>query len=56
MGWSGTDDAWYNLPTVDDGYYNFTIVDAFIFNIYTSGTGDPIAGRVLTPAGAPIQG
>ena len=56
MGWSGNDDAWYNLPTVDDGRYNFTIVDAFVFNIYTSGTGELISGRVLSTAGVPIQG
>jgi hypothetical protein len=55
MGWGGTDDAWYNLPTVDDGYYNFTIVDAFVFNVYPSGTGELIAGRVLSPGGTPIQ-
>ena len=55
MGWGGADDAWYNLPTVD-AYYTYTSVDAFVYNIYTSGTGEIIAGRVLTSSGAAVAG
>ena len=27
LGWSGTADAWYNLPTISAGSYNFTSRD-----------------------------
>ena len=55
MGWGGTDDAWYNLPTVDDGYYNFTSVDEFIYNVFTAGSGELLAGRVMSAVGAPLS-
>ena len=54
MGWGGADDAWYNLPTVD-AYYTYTSVDAFVYNIYTNGTGEIIAGRVLA-SGTAVSG
>jgi len=55
MGWGGTDDAWYNLPTID-AYYTYTAVDAFVYNIYTNGAGEIIAGRVRSTSGAAISG
>jgi len=55
MGWNGADDAWYNLPNVDtDAPY--TSVDCLVYNIYKSGTGEIIAGRVLDDSGHAIQG
>jgi len=56
MGWGSYCDAWYFLPTVDDGYYNFNEVDTFVFNVFPTGTGEIIAGRVVNTAGAPIAG
>jgi hypothetical protein len=53
MGWSGSYDAWYNLPTVDGGYH-FTTVDAYYYNIYPAGTGEIISGRVTDTGGTPI--
>ena len=53
MGWSGSYDAWYNLPNVDAGYH-FTSVDAYYYNIYPAGTGEIISGRVTDPGGAPL--
>lgn len=55
MGWSGNDSAWYNLPTVDGNYARYSSVDALVYNIYTNGTGEIIAGRVLNSSGAPIS-
>ncbi|MDD5327787.1 MAG: C10 family peptidase [Phycisphaerae bacterium] len=55
MGWDGMDDAWYNLPTID-AYYEYTTVDECIYNIYTSGTGEIISGRVTDTSGNPIDG
>jgi hypothetical protein len=49
MGWDGYYDAWYNLPNIDcPSPYNS--VYAANYNIYTTGTGEIISGRV-TEAG-----
>jgi hypothetical protein len=54
MGWNGSDDAWYNLPDIDSSH-SFNIVDGAIYNVYISGTGEIISGRVtVTDSGAPI--
>ncbi len=56
MGWSGTDDTWYNLPNIGTNY-NFSLVDGCIYNIFVAGAGEIISGRVLDNATAgPIQG
>jgi hypothetical protein len=58
MGWSGTYDAWYNLPNIDSpspGPYN--IVDECIYNIFVSGWGEIISGRVTNEtSGEAISG
>ncbi len=57
MGWSGSSDAWYNLPNVDlkpPGNYN--LVAECLYNVYTSGKGEIISGRVLDPQGRPLRG
>ncbi len=57
LGWDGSCDAWYNLPTIDTSYYTFTAITSIVYNIYTSGTGEIISGRVLASATSlPISG
>jgi hypothetical protein len=58
MGWSGQDDAWYNLPTINavENKSLFNSIQKCTYNIYTSGTGEIIAGRVTNAAGAPLSG
>jgi hypothetical protein len=56
LGWAGTADAWYNLPTIDAGGYSFTEVGDCIYNIYTNGSGEIISGRVLDAVGNPLSG
>jgi hypothetical protein len=56
MGWSGYDDAWYNLPDVDAELYTYTSVVACIYNIFVSGNGEIISGRVTDASGTPIAG
>ena len=56
LGWAGTADAWYNLPTIDTGYYNFTVVPACVYNVFPQGTGEIISGRILDAAGNPVSG
>ena len=55
MGWSGHDDAWYDLPIVDASYY-FDVVDECLYNIFTSGSGEIISGRVTDPNDEPLSG
>lgn len=55
MGWGGYDNAWYNLPTID-AYYLFNVVDVALYNIYTTGTGEIISGRVTDMGGNPLGG
>ncbi|MCG2773032.1 MAG: C10 family peptidase [Desulfobacterales bacterium] len=57
MGWSGNDDLWYNLPNIDTTIANFNAVTACVYNVYTSGSGEIIAGRVTNSSGTtPISG
>jgi hypothetical protein len=56
MGWEGVDDVWYNLPDVNyvpSGYYD--VIEGCLYNIFTSGTGEIISGRVTDVSGNPIS-
>jgi len=53
MGWTGMEDAWYALPTVDSSpAYNS--VQTCVYNIYTSGSGEVISGRATDMADNPL--
>ncbi len=54
MGWYGLDDVWYNLPDVDASDTRYTSVFGCLYNIFISGTGEIISGRVLDRDGRPI--
>ncbi len=56
MGWSGTDDAWYNLPTIDTAHYKFNTITSCLYNIFPSESGEIISGRILDPNNNPIAG
>ncbi len=56
LGWAGTADAWYNLPTISTGIYNFNSVIECIYNVFPQGSGEIISGRVLDAAGQPVSG
>lgn len=56
MGWSGYYDAWYNLPDVFTTYYDFDAIYSCIYNIYPTGNGEIVSGRVLDASGVPISG
>jgi len=51
MGWAGVYDAWYNLPTV----LTYNSIRECIYNIYVSGSGEIISGRVVDEAGEPVS-
>lgn len=56
LGWGGYCDAWYNLPTIQAGGYTFNTLSTCIYNIYASGSGEIVSGRVFDPSGNPISG
>jgi hypothetical protein len=55
MGWGGSDNAWYQLPLID-AYRTYTAIDDAVYNIYPSGGGEIISGRVTNIAGVPLAG
>jgi hypothetical protein len=55
MGWGSYHDAWYNLPTIDSSPSYDTIIGC-IHNIYPSGSGEIVSGRVLDETGAGLAG
>ncbi|WP_417914397.1 C10 family peptidase [Candidatus Electronema sp. JM] len=57
MGWGGNSDVWYNLPTIDaNAWYNASIIYEVIYNIYPSGSGEIISGRITDASGNPLSG
>jgi hypothetical protein len=56
MGWSGADDAWYNLPNVVTSHYSFDSINGCTYNIFVAGSGEIISGRVVDSGGKPISG
>ncbi len=56
MGWSGSDDIWYNLPNIDSsGTELYDTVTGCLYNIFPSGSGEIISGRVTDTSGEPIS-
>ena len=58
MGWYNEDNVWYNLPTIHpvQNAYQFNTIYECTYNIYASGYGEIIAGRVTDSLGDPISG
>ena len=55
MGWSGSYNAWYNLPTFT-AYFSFTVLDSIIYNVFPTSTVEVVSGRVLDNTGAAVSG
>ncbi len=56
MGWGGSQNLWYNLPNIDAANPPYNTVCDTVYNIYTSGAGEIISGRVTNSCGAPVPG
>lgn len=56
MGWSGSSDAWYALPLIQGSGYSFSIINKCIYNVFPSGTGEILSGRVTDNASRAISG
>ena len=54
MGWNGIDDAWYNLPIINVDI-EFNAITSCLYNIYISGSGEIISGRVFDSEDNPIS-
>jgi hypothetical protein len=55
LGWSGSYNLWYTLPDIGAGY-DFDIIDGFVYNIFPSGSGEILSGRVTDEDGNPLEG
>ena len=53
MGWDGNGDVWYALPEIAS---DFNSINSCVFNIYKSGSGEIVSGRVLDSSGGPLEG
>ena len=56
MGWSGSDDAWYNLPDIETSQGTYNVIDDCIYNVFKIGTGEILSGRVTDGSGSPVAG
>ncbi len=56
LGWGGSSDAWYNLPDIKTHGPHYTLVKGVVYNIYKTGYGEIISGRVTDRNGSPIAG
>jgi parallel beta-helix repeat protein len=48
MGWSGSDDLWYNLPDIDASKYPYNLIDECIYNIFKPDNGKIIKGEIIS--------
>ena len=55
-GWSGSQDAWYNLIGEGVTSHAYNSVDEVSYNIHPTTSGDVISGRVLSASGSPVSG
>lgn len=55
MGWSGSYNLWYNLPTIDT-FLTFSLINQIIYNLFPYGSGEIISGRVADASGNGLGG
>jgi hypothetical protein len=57
LGWGGNSDAWYNLPAIATAAGNtYNVITGCLYNVFKTGTGDIISGRVTDASGNPVAG
>ncbi len=54
MGWAGSSDTWYNLPNIESSP-SFSSVYKTVYNVYVTGSGEIISGRVADELDQPID-
>lgn len=55
LGWGGSYTAWYNLPNIDSSP-SYNTISSCVYNIFPTGGGEIISGRVVDTGGFPIAG
>ena len=56
LGWSGSSDAWYALPSVSTSSYDYNAVSSITYNVFPTADDELLTGRVLDRDGAPVSG
>ena len=56
MGWSGSYNYWYALPSITASGYSFTAVSSVNYNVFPDHTGELVTGRVTDTSGKPLAG
>ena len=56
MGWSGSYNYWYAIPSISAGGYSFTAVNTVNYNVFPDHTGELVTGRVTDMSGKPVAG
>jgi hypothetical protein len=60
MGWAGSSDLWYNLPDINSNIGGlpgpFNTITRCLYNIFPTGQGEIISGRVTNNCGDPVPG
>ena len=59
LGWSGNNNAWYELPDINTSAPNindFPDLGDILYNTYPTGSGEIISGRVVDQNGKPLSG
>jgi hypothetical protein len=55
LGWGGDDNAWYNLPDISSGDCSFNTIFGCVYNVFETGSGEIISGRVVDDKGKAIK-
>ncbi|HOV86928.1 MAG TPA: C10 family peptidase [Syntrophobacteraceae bacterium] len=56
LGWNGSDDAWYHLPNIPTSRYRYSLIADVVYNVFPTGTGEIVSGRVTNAGGEPLKG
>jgi hypothetical protein len=57
LGYSGTDDGWYALPDINtDSELTYTNISSCIYNVFATGAGEIISGRIVDGLGNAVPG
>ena len=56
LGWGGSNDAWYLLPSVSTSSYDFDSVNSIVYNVFPTESAELLTGRVTDNSGRPVVG
>ena len=56
LGWAGSNDAWYLLPSVSTSSYDYDSIDSVVYNVFPTESAELLTGRVTDVNGRPVVG